>query len=126
MEEWRLSNNSAEDALSGLSILYKSCESQKDWTEFRDVIGNLHPKHISGYNSNSIWTHVNSENIRRVFGNLNYYERDLDSSIASNIYKLVTTVICNEMSAIKSSFVKPKRPKEKKNTEFSDSEEDHL
>jgi hypothetical protein len=113
MESWRLSNNSKQEALDNLSILYLESARTKDWAKFKRIISNLNPKFIKGFEPDSTWKALNLELVRKAFGNIPYYTDETDQHTLENIYELIIS-LSGEMSSIRTECAEPSKRKQRR------------
>jgi hypothetical protein len=113
MESWRLSNNSKQEALDNLSILYLESAQTKDWAKFKRIISNLNPKFIKGFEPDNTWKALNLELVRKAFGNIPYYTDETDQNTLENIYELIIS-LSGEMSSIRTECAEPSKRKQRR------------
>jgi hypothetical protein len=82
--------------------MYREAESNKDWTDFKQVISDLHPRHIKGLKLSEKYETFTTESVRKAFGNMKWFDpgevQTLKNSFA--IMKSLTS----EMSVIASKI----------------------
>jgi hypothetical protein len=114
-ENWRLSRNTAVEAKSALADFYKECQRNKDWEPFKKLISNLSPKHIDGLDlSRSPWQYLNSETIRKAFGDIKWYTDTDNQHNIESIYKFVIGEF-PDMIAVRNDVSRPSERKRKGN-----------
>jgi hypothetical protein len=102
LKEWRLSNNSKQDALDHLPNMYREAESNKDWTDFKQVISDLHPRHIKGFKLSEKYETFTTESVRKAFGNMKWFDPN-EVQTLKNSFAIMKS-LTSEMSVIASKI----------------------